>query len=230
LIQGLPSSDGGLALDLTGRKMYWTNSTSNDIRRAHLDGSGQMYWTTYYTGDIRRANLDGSEQQTLLRGLLVPGGIALAISAPSPVAVSGFNADVISDKDPAIRFAQPFGSGTFSWFEAGAVDGGGVEHSNGLPAGLTIVSAASSGATYQIQPGSAVNVLQLSAGQTGTLTLTTPAAFSKLYVIASSGDGTSSSVGSGTINYADGSTQAFGYNSFDWCILASAQRPVRVRR
>ncbi len=59
-------------------------------------------------------------------------------------------------------------------------------------------------------------MLQLSAGQTGTLTLRTPAAYSTLYIIAWSGDGTPSSVGSGTINFVDGSTQLFSYNSFDW--------------
>src|SRR5262249_14289790 len=48
-------------------------------------------------------------------------------------------------------------------------------------------------------------------------TLTAPAAYSTLYVIASSGDGTSTSVGSGIIRFADGSTQAFSYNTFDWC-------------
>jgi hypothetical protein len=42
----------------------------------------------------------------------------------------------------------------------------------------------------------------------------TPAAYSTLYVLASSGDGTPSSAGSGTINFADGSTQPFSYNSF----------------
>src|SRR5205823_2319526 len=47
--------------------------------------------------------------------------------------------------------------------------------------------------------------------------ITTPAAYRTLYVLASSGDGTSSSVGSGIVNFADGSKQAFSYNSFDWC-------------
>jgi hypothetical protein len=136
---------------------------------------------------------------------------------PLPIAVTGYSADVISDKDPSARFAQPFGSGTFAWFEAGAVDDNGTQHNDGLTAGLTFVSATGSRATYQIQPPNANNVLQLGAGQTGTLTLTTPAAYSTLYVIASSGDGTQSSVGSGTINFSDGSTQAFSYNSFDWC-------------
>jgi hypothetical protein len=130
--------------------------------------------------------------------------------------VTGYSADVISDKDASARFAQAFNAGTFAWFGSGAVDGDGAQHNDGLPAGLSFVSATSR-ATYQLQPANAKNALQLGAGQTGTLTLTTPAAYSTLYVLASSGDGTPSSVGSGTINFADGSTQAFSYNSFDWC-------------
>ena len=136
---------------------------------------------------------------------------------PLPVPVTGYSADVISDKDASSRFAQPFHGGTFAWFESGAVDDDGAQHNDGLPAGLTFVSATGSHATYQLQPANATNVLQLGAGQTGTLTLMTPAAYSTLYTIASSGDGTASSVGSGTINFADGSTQAFNYNCFDWC-------------
>jgi hypothetical protein len=142
---------------------------------------------------------------------------ALLQALPLPVLVTGFNADVISDKDPSARFAQPFHSGTFAWFESGAFDDNGTEHTDGLPAGQTVRSATGSRATYQLQAANANSVLQLSAGQTGTLTLTTPAAYSTLYVLASSGDGTSSSVGSGNINFADGSTQAFSYNVFDWC-------------
>jgi hypothetical protein len=134
-----------------------------------------------------------------------------------PVFVTGFSADVISDQDPSARFAQAFDAGTFAWFESGAVDDNGTAHDDGLPAGRTFLSATGSGAVYQIQPAYANNVLQLSAGQTSTLTLTTPAAYRTLYVLASSGDGTPSSVGTGTINFADGSTQAFSYNSFDWC-------------
>jgi hypothetical protein len=141
---------------------------------------------------------------------------ALQQVLPRPIAVTGYNADVISDKDASARFAQPFNAGTFAWFEAGAVDDSGAQHNNGLPAGLTFVSATGSWATYQMQAANANNALQLGASQTGTLTLTTPAAYSTLYVLASSGDGTSASVGSGNINFADGTTQAFSYNTFDW--------------
>jgi hypothetical protein len=224
-----------LVLDLAAEKMYWTNILTNDIRRANLDGSGQetllgnlagpvglavdfacgkLYWTDN-GGDIGRANLDGTGQETLITGLPGPNGIHLDLR--TPVLLTGYSADVISDKDPSARFAQPFDAGACAWFEAGALDDNGTQHTDGLPAGLTFVSATGSGATYQIQPANANNVLQLNADQTGTLTLTTPAAYSTLYVIAASGDGTSSSVGSGTINFADGNTQAFSYNAFDWC-------------
>jgi DNA-binding beta-propeller fold protein YncE len=250
LVGGLPGPTL-IALDLAGGKMYWTNQGSGDIRRGNLDGSGQeilvrnmnapagialdlagqkMYWGEYGGGDIRHANLDGTGQEILIKGLNRPGTITLDVSAPLPVLVTGFNADVISDKDPAARFAQPFPAGTFAWFESGTVDDEGAQHNDGLPAGLTLVSATGSRATYQIQPANAKNVLQLGAGQTGTLTLTTPAAYSTLYILASSGDGTPSSVGSGTINFADGGTQAFSYNSFDWCNGLGGVHPEAVLR
>jgi hypothetical protein len=142
---------------------------------------------------------------------------ALRQTLPLPVLLTGFNADVISDKDPSARFAQPFHGGTFAWFESGGVDDDGTTHPDGLPAGLSFVSVTASKATYQIQPANANNALQLGAGQKGTLTLATPAAYRTLYVLASSGDGMISSTGNGTLNFADGSTQDFSYNGFDWC-------------
>jgi hypothetical protein len=58
---------------------------------------------------------------------------------------------------------------------------------------------------------------KVSAGQTSTLSLSTPATYSILYILASAGDGTPSSVGSAAINFADGSAEAFNFNTFDWC-------------
>jgi hypothetical protein len=176
-----------------------------------------MYWADADGRDIRRANLDGTGQEILITGLIRPALLSLDVSTPIPVVVTGYNADVISDQDPSARFALPFNSGTFAWFESGAVDDNGTQHTDGLPAGVTFSSNTGSHATYQIQPANANTVLQLGANQTGTLTLTTPAAYQTLYIIASSGDGTPTSIGSGTINFADGSTQAFSYNCFDWC-------------
>ena len=51
---------------------------------------------------------------------------ALRQALPLPVLVTGYSADVISDKDTSVRFARPFHAGTFAWFEAGAVDDNGA--------------------------------------------------------------------------------------------------------
>jgi hypothetical protein len=239
-----------MALDIPRGKIYWGDAGSFTIRRANLDGSGQeilvtrtselagvaldvargkVYWDDYLGGKIGRANLDGSGQEILLSGLLRPTEPILQLDPiADAILVTGFSADVISDKDPSDRFAQPFQAGTFAWFESGGVDDNGVVHNDGLPAGQTFLSATGSRAMYQIQPANANNVLQLSPGQTGTVTLTTPEAYSTLYVIASSGNGTPSSVGSGTINFADGSTQDFSYNCFDWCNAQGRFRPEAV--
>ena len=83
--------------------MYWTDSGTDKIQRANLDGSnvedlvtqgldipgsialdvsgGKMYWTDEGTDKIQRANLDGSNVQDLVtQGLDYPWGIALDVS------------------------------------------------------------------------------------------------------------------------------------------------------
>jgi hypothetical protein len=249
ILSGL-SGPFGMVLDIPRGKIYWADTYSESIRRANLDGSapeilaqrncetpgvaldlarGKLYWNEYPCGKIGRANLDGSGQEIFLSGLLSPAPPVLQLDPiAAPVPVTGFSADVISDQDQAARFAQPFDAGTFAWFEAGAVDDNGVQHEDGLPAGLTFLSATGSRATYQIQPANANNVLQLGAGQTGIFALPTPAAYSTLYVLASSGDGTPSSVGSGMINFSNGSTQDFSFNCFDWCNAQGRFRPEAV--
>ena len=92
----------GIALDVSGGKMYWTDAGSK-IQRSNLDGSGvedlvttgldgphgialdvsggKMYWTDYDTDKIQRSNLDGSGVEDLVtRGLGDPRGIALDVS------------------------------------------------------------------------------------------------------------------------------------------------------
>ncbi len=83
-----------------GGKMYWTDTGTDKIQRANLDGSsveelvatgllapfglaldpdgGKMYWTDRGTDKIQRANLDGSGVEELVAtGLLAPSGLAL---------------------------------------------------------------------------------------------------------------------------------------------------------
>lgn len=84
-----------IALDLVADKMYWTDSGTQKIQRANLDGTtvedlvdnptdglvtptgiavdavgGKIYWADPGTGKIQRSNLDGSTVEDLLTGLM----------------------------------------------------------------------------------------------------------------------------------------------------------------
>ena len=105
----------GIALDVAGGKMYWTDSGTggpnaledDKIQRANLDGSnvetlltfqnflrvprgialdvagGKMYWTDIVRDRIRRANLDGTEPEDILNTRTF-GGQSLAGPATAP--------------------------------------------------------------------------------------------------------------------------------------------------
>ena len=83
-------------LPATGTRMYWTDSATDRVQRANLDGSviedvvaglgdprgiaihnDKMYWTDSATDKIQRANLDGSVVEDLVAGLGDPEGIAI---------------------------------------------------------------------------------------------------------------------------------------------------------
>jgi sugar lactone lactonase YvrE len=103
-IEGLvPSGLGfssGIAVDVSGGKMYWTSESTVKIQRANLNGTGaedlvtsglsspegialdvargRMYWTDTGTNKIQRANLSGTGVEDLVTsGLNHPSGIAL---------------------------------------------------------------------------------------------------------------------------------------------------------
>ncbi len=100
LIWGLVDPEG-IALDIAGGKMYWTEPGTNEIRRANLDGTGDeritgsgkprqialdvgaamMYWADSEHQTIRRARFDGTGQEDILTGLGMPYGIALDLRA-----------------------------------------------------------------------------------------------------------------------------------------------------
>jgi hypothetical protein len=134
-----------------------------------------------------------------------------------PIAVTGWNADIVMDKDPTTLYAIAADNGDCAYFEAGALDASGTQHDDGLPSGMTFDSLTGQ-ATYQLQPANGNNVLQLYHLQTGTLSLVTPAAYSSLFVIASAGNGSGNlQVFPGVVHYDDGSTLSFTYNNYDWC-------------
>ena len=95
----------GIALDVAGSKMYWTDQVQEKIWRANLDGSnvealvnttdlasdgtnpssialdvagGKMYWTDWDTNKIHRADLNGSNvEEVITSGVTFSRGITL---------------------------------------------------------------------------------------------------------------------------------------------------------
>jgi hypothetical protein len=149
--------------------------------------------------------------------------VPVAHGQAMPIALTGYDTDVIIDADKTVRFADGYdgGPGTdggSAWYENGATDDRGVlRDDDGLPAGKTFVSATGSGATYMIQPANVMNSLRIDGtDDTKTLTLATPAAYSNLYILASGGSG-GNNMTTGTVHYADGSSLPFTYTCWDWC-------------
>jgi hypothetical protein len=140
-----------------------------------------------------------------------------------PIAVTGYDTDVIIDADKTVRFSaaydgNPGMEGDSAWFENGAADDRGVvRDDDGLPAGKTFMSATGSGATFMIQPAKGKNSLRIDGtDNTKTLTLATPAAYSQIFILASGGAG-GNNMTTGTVHYADGSALPFIYTCWDWC-------------
>jgi DNA-binding beta-propeller fold protein YncE len=90
------SSPSGIALDVEGQKIYWTDAGTGVIQRANLNGTnietivanldspwdialdvtnGKMYWAD--TFNIGKANFDGTGMETLISELSRPSGLTL---------------------------------------------------------------------------------------------------------------------------------------------------------
>ena len=162
-----------------------------------------------------RVNSRGRWLAVFAASLLLAGSATSAATA-TPISLSGFNSDVISDANASIRFAQSFDAENDAWYENGTAG-----YLDGLPANSDFVSATGSGVVYHLQPADANNILALGGRApfpwTGMLVLTAPQRFTDLYVIAASADaGGAFATGEGTINFADGTRQPFVYTALDW--------------
>jgi hypothetical protein len=166
--------------------------------------------------------------------ILAVMGSGRAVAGPVPIALTGWNADVVSDADPLTRFAQRFDLGTVgrpnsaAWYETGA--GG---RPDGLPSGQDFTSAVLNPITgdhtiFHLQPANALNVLRLGDTDpiTNTLTLVQPAAFTSLSILASSGAAFGPAIGNLVLNFTDGtSSLPLSYNAFDWFQLTPGAAP-----
>ncbi len=146
-----------------------------------------------------------------------------ALPTSTPVSLSGYNADIVTDANKAVRFATPDDIGTADWFEAGAIDDGGTSHADGLTPGnfnSAFTNSVTGGHTvFQLQPfnGSNSLLLRFPNANSGTLSLLTPARYSNLAILAAGYNASSSGQGTVTIDFADGSqSPPLVYDAFDW--------------
>jgi hypothetical protein len=151
------------------------------------------------------------------------GLLPLYAAAPTPIALTGYNYDIVTDANEATRFAQPNDIGTAAWFESGAVDDGGVQHLDGLPqAGFTsaFTNTVTGGQTaFGLAPFNGNNALLLrnNGVNTGTMQMAEQASYESLAILASGYNASSTDLGSVVLNFADGShSGAISYNAFDW--------------
>ncbi len=128
-----------------------------------------------------------------------------------PITVSsGYNADVVVEALPSSTHANNAGDGGGNTFYSASLKAAG-----GLPADGLI--NAPSGANFQLADYTASNALVIKSSETGTITFTQPITTSTLYILATSGDG--SSTLQATPIYSDGSEEtAETISVADWSV------------
>jgi hypothetical protein len=135
-----------------------------------------------------------------------------------PVALTGFNADVVADGtgDAATVTSHDFDSAAFNLVAQNYTTPSGQSPTSYLPASGLITSAVSTtpGLTYQLAPYSGNNSLRISGSGTGTLTFTTPRAATQVFLLAASGSGISNATA--TVTFSDATTQSFTLTVSDW--------------
>ena len=172
--------------------------------------------------------------QAWLVGLAAGAGHCWANAAVS-IGLTGWNADVIYQSNYPGDVVQGFdgeGNGSYSWVENGTY--GAADVLNGLPSDGPVTSAiidqyTETKTVFQLQPYNGNNELKLGVptvdpGQ--TLTLTTPAGYNNLAILAASGStGVGNYTSTMTLTFSDGSTSGtITYDPYDWGGGSSSQK------
>jgi hypothetical protein len=166
--------------------------------------------------------------------LVTVGARPAAADIASPITFTGWNADVVTDANPATRFAQQFDFGSItgglsSFYEKG-ITFNGVTLNNGLPSGTNITSLINNTVTgtptvFSLLPANGNNVLRTSLGlgvPSATLTLATPGQYSSLAVLASTGAAFGPGSGTLTLHFSTGPDAGpFSYDAPDWNIVVA---------
>jgi len=145
-----------------------------------------------------------------------------ARAAYTPVALTGFNADVVAngtgapntsttatldDANPALGYV--FAGQDYNY------SGSCSAATNYLPGTGLLTSTSVTGLTFQLASYAGYNALHLtSTASSGTLSFVTPTAAGEIYIVANSG--AAASTVSYTINFSDGTTQTGTLSLSDW--------------
>lgn len=153
----------------------------------------------------------------VLLGIAAAVALVDARAVGGPIAATGWNNDVVVENTASVPYssaASPFDvPNDYAFYEAGLSAG-----SRGLPASGSFTSLADGTTVFQFQPYDANNVLQLSASTSsfGTLTLTTPLAYTSLSILAAAAN-SGQSDGELVLHFADATTSPIlMFNNSDW--------------
>src|ERR1043165_1535130 len=139
-----------------------------------------------------------------------------AQAAYVPVAVTGYNADIVANgAGTALSSTNADVDGAGYAFMAADFNPLGALPTAFLPPNNTVYSVATSGVVFSLAPYNANNSLRLTATNNGTLTLNTAQSASEVYLLGVSGSGATTATI--TVTFTDATTQVFTGVAFsDW--------------
>jgi hypothetical protein len=159
---------------------------------------------------------------------------AIKAQTYTPISLTGFTADIIANgAGPALSSTtQDVDGGGYNFMSQDYVSPANQTPTTFLPGNGTINSAATSGLNFQLAPYTGNNSLRITnASGPGTLTFTTPRTADQIYVLVTTAY---PSTFTATVNFSDGTTQAFSGNAvpnwFDGTIPIAIKGIGRVQR
>ncbi len=140
----------------------------------------------------------------------------LANAAYIPVAVTGYNADVVANgAGPATAsITADFDGAGYALMAANFNPSTGIFPTQYMPSSNIINSAATSGLNYNLASYSSNNSLRITGLNTDSLVFPTPISASEVYVLAATGSGASTV--NMVVNFTDGTNQLSAQTVQDW--------------
>lgn len=172
-----------------------------------LAGAANSLGVGTYTSTVTFTDVNTNVKLKRLCGFTVS-------AAAQPLALSGFNANVIvpNTGTKASPGAVAFDTVSQRTFYENGLAG----TSYGLPVSRRFISSADGQTVFQLAPYALMLGNQSSSA---TLTLATPQSLSALVVLAASANAGATSAGQVTVKFTDNSTRVFSYNAADWYIF-----------